>query len=155
MKLWDWSACSRSSPTSLVSSPHPAFCHRESLGTRLVPTNVLHFPSTFCWKEGWLLKLNLLLANEYSLLYSSSQNVVLTNNSAALPNFINSSAPLYKYYYFFNITNPDEVQQHNATPVLTEVGPFVYMWAPKCTFICRPTSLPCARAHAYKNGRLE
>ena len=76
------------------------------------------------------MKLNPLLANESSLFHffvSFSQNVVLTNNSAALPNFINSSAPLYNYYYFFNITNPDEVQQHNATPILTEVGPFVYM----------------------------
>ena len=59
---------------------------------------------------------------------SCLQNVALTSDSPALSNFESSSAPLYMYYYFFNVTNPDEVQNNAATPIVTEVGPFAYMW---------------------------
>ena len=37
------------------------------------------------------------------------------------PQEINSTA------YFFNVTNPYEVQHEGAIPVLKEVGPFYYM----------------------------
>ena len=53
------------------------------------------------------------------------QHVKLVNGSAATNQFMHSSAPLYSKYYFFNITNPQEILQ-GATPQVKEIGPFVY-----------------------------
>ena len=53
------------------------------------------------------------------------QHVKLVNGSTATNQFLQSSAPLYSEYYFFNITNPKEILD-GATPHVKQVGPFVY-----------------------------
>lgn len=53
------------------------------------------------------------------------EHVKLVNGSAATDQFMQSSAPLYSKYYFFNVTNPHEILQ-GATPQVKEIGPFVY-----------------------------
>ena len=47
------------------------------------------------------------------------------NGSDGYDNFVNSSSPTYTYFYMFNLTNPYEVL-NGSTPVVEEVGPYVY-----------------------------
>lgn len=53
------------------------------------------------------------------------QHVKLLNGSTATNQFMQSSAPLYSEYYFFNITNPEDILK-GKVPQVKEVGPFVY-----------------------------
>ena len=55
---------------------------------------------------------------------------MLTNGSTAASEFAHSSAPLYTTYYFFNVTNPEQVAKHGAKPILKEMGPYAYRYVP-------------------------
>ena len=56
-----------------------------------------------------------------------TQHVKLQNGSTATNQFLVSSAPLYVKYYFFNVTNPEEVL-NGAVPHVEEYGPCVYRY---------------------------
>ena len=58
------------------------------------------------------------------------QHVKLSNGSEATKQFVHSSAPLYTTYYFFNVTNPQEVMSGTAVPVLKQIGPYAYQYVP-------------------------
>ena len=36
------------------------------------------------------------------------------------------SVPVYKAFYFFNLTNPDDFQDGVAKAILQEIGPYTY-----------------------------
>ncbi len=57
---------------------------------------------------------------------SLSQNVLLTNGSVGLSQFVSSKAPLFSEYYMFTITNADDVKSNAAVPNVEQIGPFVY-----------------------------
>lgn len=50
----------------------------------------------------------------------------LTEGSAATDQFKHSSAPLYTTYYFFNISNAEDVLKHKAKPILKQMGPYAF-----------------------------
>lgn len=54
------------------------------------------------------------------------QQVKLRKNSVATDEFASPKAPLYTTYYFFNITNPHEVANEQAVPILTQMGPYAF-----------------------------
>lgn len=50
------------------------------------------------------------------------------NGSDGYDNFVNPSSPTYTKFYFFNLTNPDEVLNGTEIPRVEEVGPYVYRY---------------------------
>ncbi|CAI8026532.1 Lysosome membrane protein 2, partial [Geodia barretti] len=53
------------------------------------------------------------------------QQVLLVPGTEGTKQFEKSSAPLYTKFYFFNVTNSDQILA-GAKPVVTQVGPYVY-----------------------------
>ena len=51
--------------------------------------------------------------------------VILKMGSPTLQQLQNPSVPIFKDFYFFNLTNPGEFEA-GAKPVLVEVGPYSY-----------------------------
>lgn len=40
--------------------------------------------------------------------------------------YIKLPIPLRVNFYFFNVTNPEEIERRGAKPILKEVGPYGY-----------------------------
>lgn len=53
------------------------------------------------------------------------QNTVLRNGSETFDSWRNTPLPVYTQFYFFNVTNPEEILR-GETPQLEEVGPYTY-----------------------------
>ena len=63
------------------------------------------------------------------ILMTSFQDARYENGTEAYDNLVNSSSPTYTYFYFFNLTNRDEVMANSSVkPVVEEVGPYVYRY---------------------------
>ncbi len=60
--------------------------------------------------------------------------MILSNGSAGTDQFIHTDAPLYINYFFFHITNADDVLNHGAIPRLQQKGPYAFryvcLWTP-------------------------
>ncbi|KAI4536121.1 hypothetical protein MG293_013513 [Ovis ammon polii] len=56
---------------------------------------------------------------------SSQRNIVLRNGSETFDSWKKSPLPVYTQFYFFNVTNPEEIL-NGETPWLEEVGPYTY-----------------------------
>jgi lysosome membrane protein 2 len=54
------------------------------------------------------------------------KQAVLLPGTEGTKEFENSSAPLYTKFYFFNVTNPDDVVKRGAHPIVAQCGPYVY-----------------------------
>lgn len=54
------------------------------------------------------------------------KQVILSNGSAGTDQFIHTDAPLYINYFFFHITNADDVLNHGAIPRLQQKGPYAF-----------------------------
>jgi hypothetical protein len=52
--------------------------------------------------------------------------MVLSEGSQSYPFWKDIPVPIYERFYFFNITNPLEIERFGAKPKLAEVGPFTY-----------------------------
>lgn len=53
------------------------------------------------------------------------QEMTLTENSRVLDGWINPPPPVYMQYYFFNVTNSEEVMM-GAKPIVSQIGPYTY-----------------------------
>lgn len=53
------------------------------------------------------------------------QNTVLKNGTEVFDTWENPPPPIYMQFYFFNVTNPDEILQ-GEDPRVEEVGPYTY-----------------------------
>ena len=61
------------------------------------------------------------------MLMNPFQSARYENGTDGYDNLINSTSPTYTYFYFFNLTNRDEVMANSSVkPVVEEVGPYVY-----------------------------
>lgn len=54
------------------------------------------------------------------------ERMALVPNNPSYPLWRDLDLPIYQKFYFFNVTNPNEVEMGGAVPNLVEVGPFVY-----------------------------
>lgn len=54
------------------------------------------------------------------------QKTALSNGSALFTFWRDMPLPVFHKFYFYNITNPSEVENNGAKPNLVEIGPFVY-----------------------------
>ena len=54
------------------------------------------------------------------------QRIALKENSESFPFWKDIPVPIYERFYFFNITNPQEIERFGAKPNLKEIGPFTY-----------------------------
>lgn len=59
--------------------------------------------------------------------------IALTQSSQTFPMWKEPPVPVYQKFYFFNVTNAQEVEQSGHKPNLEEIGPFVYRseWSKK------------------------
>ncbi|XP_007947226.1 lysosome membrane protein 2 [Orycteropus afer afer] len=53
------------------------------------------------------------------------KNIVLRNGTETFDSWEKPPLPVYTRFYFFNVTNPEEILQ-GETPQVTEVGPYTY-----------------------------
>lgn len=53
------------------------------------------------------------------------QNMVLQNGTKVFDSWETPPIPVYMQFYFFNVTNPEEILQ-GEIPQLEEVGPYTY-----------------------------
>lgn len=54
------------------------------------------------------------------------QEAVLENGTTAFENWISTGVTVYRQFWVFNVTNPEEVVKDGATPVVSEKGPYTY-----------------------------
>ncbi|XP_051963093.1 lysosome membrane protein 2-like [Xyrauchen texanus] len=54
------------------------------------------------------------------------KEITLGENSKVLNGWINPPPPVYMQYFFFNVTNPDEILAGKAKPKVTQMGPYTY-----------------------------
>ena len=54
------------------------------------------------------------------------QRLALKPSSQSFPQWRDIPVPVYERFYFFNITNPVEIERFGAKPKLKEIGPFTY-----------------------------
>ncbi|XP_046913295.2 protein croquemort [Dermatophagoides farinae] len=54
------------------------------------------------------------------------EEFMLNPESSSYQGWQKSNIPIYSSYYFFNITNPDELFKEGAKPRLQEIGPYVF-----------------------------
>lgn len=52
--------------------------------------------------------------------------IALTPKSQSYPLWKDLPVPIYQKFYFFNVTNAQEIEQYGAKPRLQEIGPFTY-----------------------------
>lgn len=55
----------------------------------------------------------------------SQQELILVEGSRVFESWKRPPPPVYMQYFFFNVTNPDEIAT-GAVPVLNQVGPYTY-----------------------------
>ncbi|KAM9677527.1 lysosome membrane protein 2 [Trichechus inunguis] len=53
------------------------------------------------------------------------KNIVLRNGTETFDSWEKPPLPVYTQFYFFNVTNPEEILE-GETPLVTEVGPYTY-----------------------------
>lgn len=58
--------------------------------------------------------------------YLVHQKMALLPSNPSYPLWRDLDLPMYQKFYFFNVTNPQQVEKEGAKPILQEVGPFVY-----------------------------
>lgn len=58
-------------------------------------------------------------------LYIDTQ-ISLTPNSQSYPLWKDIPVPVYQKFYFFNVTNAQDIEQRGHKPMLEEIGPFTY-----------------------------
>ena len=63
---------------------------------------------------------------EHFALVGFFQSVRYENGTDGYDNLVNPSSPTYTYFYFFNLTNAEEYEMTGATPIVEEIGPYVY-----------------------------
>ena len=56
------------------------------------------------------------------------QQVILVPDTEGTSQFKKSSAPLYTKFYFFNVTNQDDVVNKGAHPIVSQCGPYTYRY---------------------------
>ena len=54
------------------------------------------------------------------------QSVRFENGTDGYDNLENPGSPTYTYFYFFNLTNAEEYEMNGSTPIVDEIGPYVY-----------------------------
>ena len=54
------------------------------------------------------------------------QELQLEPNTEASKVWKDIPVPIYQRIYFFNVTNPTDIERHGAKPVLVEMGPYTY-----------------------------
>ncbi|XP_018012447.1 lysosome membrane protein 2 [Hyalella azteca] len=54
------------------------------------------------------------------------EKLVIRPDSPTIGNFIETPIPVYMQFYFFNVTNPQEILT-GSRPALQEIGPFTYL----------------------------
>jgi hypothetical protein len=64
------------------------------------------------------------------------QSVLLVNGTEGYERWRKLPVALWYKVYFFNVTNPEEVQ-NGANPVVREVGPYVYEYVDLVRFMYR------------------
>lgn len=52
--------------------------------------------------------------------------MALLPSNPSYPLWRDLDLPMYQKFYFFDVTNPQQVEKEGAKPILREVGPFVY-----------------------------
>ncbi|XP_015795813.1 sensory neuron membrane protein 2 [Tetranychus urticae] len=67
-----------------------------------------------------------------------NQKIVLSNGSALFTFWKDMPLPVFHKFYFYNITNPSEVENDGAKPNLVELGPFTYRLKTHNTPIINP-----------------
>ena len=67
-----------------------------------------------------------LLALPWILLTIIHSKLVLSPENESFDIWRDLPIPMYQRFYFFNVTNPEEVQKLGHPPQLEQVGPFVY-----------------------------
>lgn len=48
------------------------------------------------------------------------------NGSTAFENFVSAGATVYRQFWLFNITNPDDVVKNGSAPIVVQKGPYTY-----------------------------
>lgn len=61
----------------------------------------------------------------FCLFFPPPQNMVLQNGTKVFDSWEKPPLPVYIQFYFFNVTNPEEILQ-GEIPLLEEVGPYTY-----------------------------
>lgn len=55
----------------------------------------------------------------------SQQELILVEGSRVFESWKRPPPPVYMQYFFFNVTNVDEIRK-GGKPVVTQVGPYTY-----------------------------
>lgn len=55
-----------------------------------------------------------------------NKQISLSKNSLSYPVWKNIPVPIYQKFFFFNVTNAQDIEQRGHKPKLEEIGPFVY-----------------------------
>lgn len=55
-----------------------------------------------------------------------NKQIALTPESQTYPMWKEPPVPIYQKFYFFNVTNAQEIESFGAKPALEEIGPFTY-----------------------------
>ena len=82
----------------------------------------------------------------YKTIRSYVQRVTITEGHATYEQLENLTLPLWKSFYFFNLTNPEEFEAGNK-PVLVEVGPYSYRYIIGFRLVCEGQLLTLSRLH--------
>ena len=98
----------------------------KSLAAKLV-----HSPFSLCLAT---LGVTLIFTGLVSYLYlmrslidkAIAKKIAITEGSETFDKWRQIPMPIYYRYYFFNVTNPTEIERNGARPVVTEFGPFTY-----------------------------
>lgn len=64
-----------------------------------------------------------------SYLWLVLQQMTLEDGHVTYEQLRKPSIPVYKSFYFFNLTNPVQFQKGTAKAALQEIGPYTYMYA--------------------------
>uniref|UniRef100_T1KHJ9 Scavenger receptor class B member 1 n=1 Tax=Tetranychus urticae TaxID=32264 RepID=T1KHJ9_TETUR len=70
-----------------------------------------------------------------------NQKLVLSNGSALFTFWKDMPLPMFQKFYFYNITNPSEVEKNGVKPNLVELGPFTYHLKTHNTPVINPNAL--------------
>lgn len=54
------------------------------------------------------------------------QKLILSPESMTFSDWRKVPTPIYTHFYFFNVTNPTEVELFGAKPIVNELGPYTY-----------------------------